>query len=482
MTNDWMDEGAIQLSAAIASGEIRAVDSLAASLKRAEDQAHLGAIHSLNPDMAFAAAERIDDARAKGNLDLTTFSGVPLLMKNLGPQVEGLPTTWGSKAIARRGSPALQDDHLTARFRAAGFVILGMTSVPEFGMTFTCEPPNGPIARNPLNESLTPGGSSGGAAAAVAAGIVPLAHANDAVGSIRIPAACCGLVGLKPSKGAMPSGPDFNNYNGGIVGDFVITRTLEDAAAALDALAGRTRGPQAQPAIGPALKYLEKPVPLLRIGFVQELPAGLAFDGRRRDAILHAAQVLRRAGHTLVPVEPSTFTVISELSGLAAGRILSANLARQIGTLVPSLEQDELELLTRAALQYGRSLTGIDLMEADIAIGRASGLLADVFDEIDLILTPMLSGPPPHIGTFPTDHEDLDLHGRRSFALAPYASFANVTGAPALTIPHGRDLDGLPLPIQLLGPIGSDVLLLRLANLLRIVEPWGFGARIAGFL
>ena len=169
-------------------------------------------------------------------------------------------------------------------------------------------------------------------------------------------------------------------------------------------------------------------------------------------------------------------------SRCAAGRILSANLARLLGELEPPLGHEEIEPLTRAALTFGQILTGSELVEAEIAIGKASQLMAGLFDGVDVLLTPMLSGPPPKVGDYPTDHGDLVRHGGRGFALAPYAGFPNVAGTPALTIPHGRDSAGLPLPIQLIAPMGGDVLLLRLARLLQAAEPWGFNRPIAGLV
>jgi len=371
MTWNGNHEGGLQLATAIRDGRISAVEALRASLKRAQDFSHLGAIRYFAADLALAEAERIDREHAEGRPGGGAFAGVPFLMKDLGTRVKGLPTVSGSKAMLRRSQAAVADDDLASRFRAAGFVIFGMTTVPEFGMTFTSEPPIGLVARNPLDNQLTPGGSSGGAAAAVSAGIVALAHANDAAGSIRVPAACCGLVGLKPSRGATPPGPDFGNYNSGIVGSFVVTRTLDDAAATLDGVTGKSRGPHPDPAIGPALAALSRPVPALRVGVVQELPLGLPFDESRRDAVVHAAAALRHAGHTLVPVEPSALADIIDLSGLAAGRVLCANLARMLGELDPPLGCDEIEPLTRAALTFGQSLKGSELVEAEMAIGRA---------------------------------------------------------------------------------------------------------------
>ena len=460
------------LAAAIREGEITAVSALESALARAAEVASLGAIRLRADDAAFEAAHAIDTALAEGDLaSAAVFAGVPFLMKDLGVRVRGLPTVAGSRAMVRRAKPAAADDLLTARFRASGLVIFGMTTVPEFGGNLICEPAIGPLCRNPLDPRRSPGGSSGGAASAVASGIVPFAHANDAAGSIRVPAACCGLVGLKPSRGATPAGPDFENYCAGIVANLVVSRSLRDTAAALAAIGGNPRRPMPGPEVGSLAQLDAAPAPL-RIAVVSDLPSGVAFDQRRKAAILHAAEVLRRAGHVMSLFDPDRLMPVVTMAAEAAGRILCANLARILDNLDPPLEPGELELITEADLAYGRSLSGAELIEATIAMAKVSLAMADVFEDYDALLTPMLSGPPPMIGAFPTDHGDAKKHGRRLFELAPFAGLANVAGIPALTIPHGRDDDGLPLPVQLMAAVGEDGMLLKLGRVLEKAEPW----------
>ena len=209
------DDG-LALAAAIASGGMNARAALEASLARAAETQANGALHYVAPELGRAQADGWDERPSRGGRR-APFAGVPFLMKNLGSPARGLPVTLGSLAVPAIAEP--EDSDLAARFRGAGLIPYGVTTVPEFGLALSSEPPGGPCARNPYDPSRTPGGSSGGAAAAVADGIVALAHATDAGGSIRVPAACCGLVGLKPTRGATPGGPGFGNHLGGVASE-----------------------------------------------------------------------------------------------------------------------------------------------------------------------------------------------------------------------------------------------------------------------
>jgi amidase len=220
-------------------------------------------------------------------------------MKDLGARAAGLPTIAGARYFARHAVPATTDSDLVARLRRAGVVIFGKTTVPEMGLNLASEPVIGPIARNPWDPQRGAGGSSGGAAAAVAAGIVPLAHATDAGGSIRVPAAPCGVVGLKPSRGLIPQGPDFDNLLMGLASELVVSRTVRDSAAMLDACAGTPRGPYAAPApplTGTALAALDRPLLRLRIGLVEAGPASSPITEERSAAVAAAARLLEAAG------------------------------------------------------------------------------------------------------------------------------------------------------------------------------------------
>ncbi|MCX5495664.1 amidase [Kaistia dalseonensis] len=446
-----------------------------ASIARADAVADLGAISFLNADLGRTQAAEIDAglARRPKFYGLKPFLGVPFLMKDLGATAAGLPMICGSAAIERPAESV--DAALTTRFRHAGLLPFGLTTVPEFGLALSSEPAIGPIARNPLDPSRTPGGSSGGAAAAVAAGIVAVAHATDAGGSTRVPAACCGLVGLKPTRGAMPGGPAFGNHIGGIAAELIVSRSLRDTAAALDHFAGAAEGPFPDPDLdGPLLASLDRATEPLRIGLCVDVAEGAPVTSERRAAIEHAADILRAAGHTIVPIEPERLAPLVRQAALVFDHVICVNLARSLSDF------SRVEPLTRACAERGLGITARALQAAELGGVHVAHAMWRLFDEVDVLLTPMLSGPPLPIGSFPLDHGDIDLQWRRMTDFAPYATLANVAGTPALTIPHGVDAGGLPLPVQLIGPMASDGLLLRLARVLQRAAPWSFSTRIAG--
>ena len=240
---------ATALARAIAEGRLTAAAAMEAALLAAETDS-LGALARVAPELGRAGAARADAILAAGGAAASApFRGVPFLGKDLGASGRGLAACGGNAALRARTPDPESDDALFARFRGAGLVAFGLTAVPEFGAALTSEPPGAPPARNPWNPELSPGGSSGGAGAAVASGIVAMAHATDAAGSIRVPAACCGLVGLKPSRGATPMGPGFHNWLNGLVGEGVLARSVRDVAAAFGAITGDARGPVPDPAL-----------------------------------------------------------------------------------------------------------------------------------------------------------------------------------------------------------------------------------------
>lgn len=474
-------EDALTLAGRIRSGAATACAAMEAALARAGDCAHLGAVRFLDADLAMREAEAIDAvlARRPHRLGGSPFVGVPFLMKDLGAGAAGLPLTCGSALLADVPRAAT-DSELARRFRRAGLNPFGVTTAPEFGLSLGSEPRVGPTARHPLDPTRTPGGSSGGAAAAVAAGIVAIAHATDAGGSIRVPAACCGLVGLKPTRGATPGGPTFGNHLGGIAVEFVVSRSLRDTAAALDTLAGSANGPTPDPDMGgPLLDRLQRPAEPLRIGLCLEDGAGFALGEDRRAAIRNAADVLSRQGHRIVPLGPATLDRLLAQASLVFDRMVSAYLAAAFATLdAPGLAQ--LEPLTRAVIARGSALSATDMVGAEHALAMASHAMWNLFDAVDVLLAPMLTTAPPPLGSFPTGNDDVEAQWRRMHAFAPYAALANVAGVPALTVPHGSDDAGFPLPVQLLGPMGSDGLLLRLARVLEAARPWRFKEPVAG--
>jgi amidase len=352
--------------------------------------------------------------------------------------------------------------------------MFGLTTSPEFGLSLASEPAIGPICRNPLDPIRTAGGSSGGAAAAVAAGIVSIAHATDAGGSIRVPAACCGLVGLKPSRGAMPAGPGFGNHLGGIASELAVCRSVRDTALIFDTLSGHARGPFPDPSFA-------KPIDgKLRIGLLTDTGPEHPTTAERQAVVETAARSLEADGHEIVPLTWQDFGQTATAANRAFGDIVAVNLAELVDTL--DLDVAAAERLTQAFAARGGAMSAKALWQSLNGGVLVSRDLWAVFDRLDCILMPMLSSAPLAIGSFPSDHGDTDLHLARMAAFAPLAALANISGFPALTLPFGSDADGLPLPIQIMAPMGHDKRLLSLAARLEAEQRWQHRFPVAGLL
>lgn len=462
-----MHSDATALADVIRTGDLTSSEAMKASLNKLEEQSSLGSVIYSDPKEGLRAADEFDKAH---NNELN-FGGVPTLVKDLGGPFKGFPTRAGSNAIPADGD-GTDESIFATRFRASGLCLFGLTTSPEFGLSLASEPTIGPLCRNPHDLSLSAGGSSGGAAAAVASGIVSIAHATDAGGSIRVPAACCGLVGLKPSRGAVPSGPSFSNHLGGIASELAVCRSVRDTASLFGAITGDVKGPF------PPLEQAPLPNGKLRIGVVTDTGAKYPTTSERIDVVDAAAKSLEADGHKIIPVEWAEIShVASDSAGVFAG-IISANLAE----LEEATDWDfsKSELITQAAIERGQSISGVELWQLMNKMVLVSRDLWQLFDSFDCLLTPMLSTAPKSIGYFATDHTDLDLHFDRMTAFSPLASLANVSGFPAITMPFGADADNLPLPVQILAPMGCEKLLLSLAARLETELRWQHKFPIAG--
>ncbi len=461
---------ALELAGLIRAGEISAPELVDASLAAiaVRDRAINAFTHVAEAE-ARAVAERIRPG------DPRPFAGVPIAIKD-NRAVAGMPLTAGSRLFGNFVTPA--DAFLVGRLRRAGFVIVGKTALPEMGIMSVCEPARHGPTNNPWDLTRTPGGSSGGAAAAVAAGMVPVAHGNDGGGSIRIPAACCGLVGLKASRGRVSVGPESGQSF--LVSDGVLTRTVADTAAVLDVLAGYELGdanwapPMDSPTAAWADAARRDPPPGLRIGLALN-PAleAEALDPICAEAVHRAAVWLEDLGHRveMVTVPWSRPGLLDDFTA-AFGPLIATGVVAggQVAGRDPAPE--DVEALTWALYDAARRLNSLDYLAAQNRLERLARELVRFSAAFDVILTPALARRPPRTGEIHGRGPDPWDHYRRSGAFTPYTAIVNVTGQPAISLPLYVAEDGLPVAVQLIGPPAREDLLLSLAGQLERAHPW----------
>ncbi|MGY2004461.1 amidase [Blastococcus sp. SYSU DS1024] len=442
-------------------------------------------IERVNPQLDAVIRDRFDAARteARGELPDGPFRGVPLLLKDLGCHVAGEATHYGTSFLRDADVRWRVDSHLAQRFRAAGFVALGRTSVPEFGTTITTEPAAHPPARNPWDTGRSTGGSSGGSAAAVAAGLVPVAHANDGGGSIRIPASECGLVGLKPTRARVSQGPEVGESWAGATIDGVVTRTVRDTAAVLDLIGGPMPGdPYAAPPLPRALaEEVGAPVGRLRVGLLDADPGEQYLDDPAcRAAVEHAGRLLAELGGEVGPGTPGAMfdpqfprfftTTIAADVALTLSALERSALRRPV-------EDDELEPRNVMYRAVGRKLSAEDYLGARTWLGAWTRRMARWWaprelggEGFDLLVTPTIAAPPPELGWFTAAGPKEE--GRRINSLMPCTAQFNVTGQPAISLPLHRTDEGLPVGVQLVAAYGREDVLVRVAAALEQAAPW----------
>jgi amidase len=367
------------------------------------------------------------------------------------------------------------DSVLVERYRAAGLVILGKTNCAEFGFLPTTEPALFGATRNPWDPEKTAGGSSGGSAAAVASGMVPIAHGNDGGGSIRIPASCCGLVGLKPTRGRITQAPLLGDVMGGFVVDHALARSVRDSAALLDATAGSAPGDPyvAPPLARPLLAEVGADPGRRRIAWSASNPISAPVDSECVRAVESAARLCEDLGHHVEENAPTLEGDVLYESFLAVWLSGHAwGIEAMVRTLGREPEEEELEPLTRALRRVGREIRAADYLLAVTALQRIARQVARFFADYDLWLTPTLAAPPVPLDTFDRRSTDAPAVFRQASEFVPFTPLFNATGQPAVSLPlHWSDA-GLPIGVQLAAPYGDEATLVRMAAQLEQARPW----------
>jgi len=462
--DDYLGHDAIGLAELIASGQVSAAETLEAALARSA---------SVNPKVNAITLDLSDRARREvaANTPTGPLAGVPFLLKDLGPKLAGTATTGSCKLYA--DDIAETDSPLTALYRQSGLVIFGKTNTPEIGLEPITEPAMFGATRNPWDLSRTSGGSSGGAAAAVAAGILPAAHASDGGGSIRIPASCCGLFGLKPSRARVSAAPADEGWGGFSCGH-VVSHSVRDSAILLD-IAGQPQPGDPYWTAPPAEPFLvsagRDPAPL-RIAFTTAAFSSAGLDPECAEAVLAAARLCESLGHHVEEAEPP----IDRIALASAGIVISASVAADLDTVALKrgrpIAEDEVEPITWTSYQRGRQISGSEYLQAlRIAhgLGRA---VAGFFGGYDILICSTLGSPAVPVGYLHGEPLDLEGYARRLFAFMPNTQPFNITGQPAASVPLALSSGGLPIGVQFVARQGEDALLFSLAGQLERAAPW----------
>jgi amidase len=464
---EYAAEDGIGLGDLVRRGDVTALELLETAMARAD---------AVNPRIN-AVVHRADEqartaAKASKPVD-QPFAGVPLLLKDILGDSVGMPTRFASGFIPPL--PAMVDSYQVARLKQAGFIPFGKTNAPEFGLLPFTEPKLYGPARNPWDLGRTTGGSSGGSAAAVAAGIVPVAHANDGGGSIRIPAACCGLVGLKPTRGRNSLGPLLGDIMSGLVVEHVVSRTVRDSAAALDATAGYMAGdPYAvAPPARPFRDSLSAPGRKLRIAFSTGAPYGGTLDTELVEATTATARLCASLGHE---VEEAVLTLDAGMLAPAFLAVYAAGLAATIdvvaGLIGRAASAADVEAPSWNLYQTGRAITAGQYLMAVGALQRAGRSFAALFEQRDIWLTPTLGSLPLPLGLIDVTDASATLADPRIAAFAHYNPLYNVSGQPAISLPLQVSKTGLPIGMLFGARYGEEAQLLALAAQLEAAQPW----------
>ena len=463
---DYEAYDGLGLAELVRQGQVSPTELLEAAIERVE--ARNGAVNAV-------VARRYEYAREAivGGLPDGPFRGVPFLLKDLGGWLAGDRVTRGSRFFA--DTPPIETDSVhVGRLKAAGLVIFGRTNSCELGLSLTCEPREYGPTRSPWDTQRTSGGSSGGAAASVGARMLPMAHASDGFGSIRAPAACCGLVGLKPTRGRNTQAPYSGEGLGGCSTEHAVTLSVRDTAALLDATSGAGPGdPYAAPA--PARPFLSEAGAdpgRLRIAFTKKAPNGAPVAPEYLKTLQDTAALCAELGHHVEEVDPAVDgeQVVPTFLTLAAVNTV-VNLSSHPTKGRPA-EPGEVENVTYATGKLGEQISSADYVRATQTAHRLGRQMAAFHANWDLLLTPGLGTLPPPIGWIDMMMDDVHEYWRRVFTFSPFTVWFNLTGQPAMMLPIGQSETGFPIAVQLVAPFGDEAALFRLGSQLEAARPW----------
>ena len=465
-SEEFQVQDAMGLADLITRKEVSESEVLDAALERlGEVNGTLNAVINVLED---EARQAIANALPEGPL-----RGVPFLLKDLGVLMKGVPTGGGSR-LYKNSAPAAQDSALVAAYRRAGLVVFGKTNTPEFGMAATTEPvANGPTL-NPWNLKRTCGGSSGGSAAAVAARVLPAAHASDGGGSIRIPASCCGLFGLKPSRGRVSASPLGDSW-GGFAVNHAVTRSVRDSALLLDISSQPVGGDSywLEPPATPFAQEVGGDPGKLRIGLI---PGALMAPGLEPEvarAVRDAAVLCEGLGHHVEETRiGADFAAMREAANSIVMASVALMLQREGERRGAPLRGDEVESVPWIGLQQGTATTATQVMEAFLFVYEFSRTLAAMFETYDVLLLATLGRLPVPVGELSIAAVDPVTYADALYAFMPNTQPFNVCGAPAMSVPLGMSADGLPIGVQFVARTGSEATLFRLAGQLEVARPW----------
>lgn len=463
---DYHQQDAMGLADLVRTGQVSASELLEEAIGRAIVQ---------DKRLNFLAQEMFDYGRkqiAQG-LPEGPFKGVPFLEKDLNMHIAGVRSGQGSRLFD--GYIASVTSELVKRHEAAGLVIFGKTTTPEFGLTGTTESIAEGATRNPWNLAYSSGGSSGGASAAVASGVVPMAHASDGGGSIRIPASACGLFGLKPSRGRIPLGPGRTEGWGGMSTNGAVSRSVRDTAALLDATHGPEPGSRytAPNPSGTFLSQVKKSPGKLKIALMLDPISGTAVDPEVIHATRRVALLCEDLGHH---VEEASFKIDAAKLGAASFAIVSTGLANLIDARAAEanliIGPEVLEPVTLALYNTGKQTSGMAVAAGSTIHQNAAITVAEFMQRYDLILSPVMATPPTLLGRLGLNNTDFAAFGKASGAYIPFTSIFNVTGQPSMSVPLNTSKSGLPIGAMFSARYGEEAVLLKLAGQLENAEPW----------